>query len=345
MLSAPAPTRPGAACRPAERTRSPDHRMPEKLRFALVDVFAEAPLTGNPVAVVADAADVEVRVLQAIAREFNQSETTFVLPSVQPRAAWRLRSFTPAGFEVGGAGHNALGAWWWLAESGQLSLGAGETQFAQEIGGRVLPVTVACEEGRPRRIAMEQGLPQRGSVVTDLAELAASLGVGDDLLGHDLPAQVVSTGAPHLLVQARNRDAVDRAAPDPPRLAATLRAVGGEGCYVYTLDTTAPDAAAYARFFNPIAGLTEDPATGTAAGPLASHLVAHGVVSEGTTVVVEQGHLVGRPSRIETVVSDGRVTISATCVITAEGLLHVLSNEASTSNEGGASGGSSRRNT
>jgi trans-2,3-dihydro-3-hydroxyanthranilate isomerase len=292
------------------------------LPFTLVDVFAEAPLTGNPLAVVADADDIDEHLMRAIAREFNQSETTFVLASIRQGVAWRLRSFTPAGVEVGGAGHNALGAWWWLATAGRLPLEGGSAHLAQEIDGQVSSVEVICEGGNPRLITMEQEPPEPGDRVSDRAELAGSLGLSGHDLGEDLPAQVVSTGAPHLLVQARSRAAVDRARPDGPRLAAALRGVDGEGCYLYSLDPVNSASAAYARFFNPTVGITEDPATGTAAGPLASHLVAHGVVSDGSTVLIEQGYLMGRPSRIEIRVQDERVTIAGTGVVVAEGTLH-----------------------
>ena len=91
-------------------------------RFHFVDVFAVEPLTGNPLAVVEDAADLTVDQLQRIAREFNQSETTFLLRPTRPDADWRLRSFTAAGAEVfGSGGHNSLGAWWWLADAGKLT--------------------------------------------------------------------------------------------------------------------------------------------------------------------------------------------------------------------------------
>jgi Phenazine biosynthesis-like protein len=95
--------------------------------------------------------------MRAIAREFNQSETTFVLASAREDVvAWRLRSFTPAGIEVGGAGHNALGAWWWLAAAGRVPAEGDSAVFAQEIGGRVLPVEVTAEAGSPVAIVMEQ---------------------------------------------------------------------------------------------------------------------------------------------------------------------------------------------
>ena len=294
--------------------------------FVLVDVFADAPLSGNPLAVVADAEQLEDSVMRAVAREFNQSETTFLLPSTRPDAAWRLRSFTPAGAEVVGAGHNALGAWWWLATAGRLALDVdGGAVLAQEIGDRVLPVEVIGRNGRPESIEMEQGAPEFQRTVSDRDELAVALGLdarGGDLLD-DMPAQVVSTGAAHLLVPVRDRTVVDRARPDAPRLRAVLAQAGGQGCYLYCLDPVDPAAVAYARFFNPTVGIWEDPATGSAAGPLAVRLVAEGVVPDGAPVVVEQGHAMGRPSRIRVQVTGSRVRIGGTCVVVAEGALTV----------------------
>jgi trans-2,3-dihydro-3-hydroxyanthranilate isomerase len=294
--------------------------------FFLVDVFADAPLTGNPLAVVADAERIEESVMRAVAREFNQSETTFVLPPTRPEAAWRLRSFTPAGAEVTGAGHNVLGAWWWLATAGWIELDAeGGAAVAQEIGDRVLPVEVRGRNGRPEAIVIEQAPPELGRTVTDRDELARALGfqLGAAHAFDDVPAQVVSTGAAHLLVPARDRAVVDRARPDAPRLTAALAQVGGQGCYLYCLDPVDPAAVAYARFFNPTVGIWEDPATGSAAGPLVSRLVALGVVPDGAPVLVEQGYAIGRPSRIRVQVSGKRVQIGGAAVVVAEGTLTV----------------------
>jgi PhzF family phenazine biosynthesis protein len=287
----------------------------------LVDVFADAPLTGNPLAVVADAERLGEPVMRAIAREFNQSETTFVLPPTRPQATWRLRSLTPAGAEVVGPGHNSLGAWWWLATAGRIELDAeGGAAPVQELGDRLLPVRVAGRHGRPEAIVIEQAAPEFGQAVTERGELAAALGLsGADLA--EATAQVVSTGAAHLLVPVHDRAAVDRAAPDVRRLAAALASVGGQGCYVYCLDPVDPSAVAYARFFNPTVGIPEDPATGSAAGPLVSRLVAQGLVPDGAAVVVEQGHAMGRPSRIRVEVSGDQVTIGGAAVVVANGTL------------------------
>jgi trans-2,3-dihydro-3-hydroxyanthranilate isomerase len=292
------------------------------LSFYFVDVFAVEPLSGNPLVVVDGGTDLTHSLLQRIAREFNQSETTFILPPTQPQADWRLRSFTSAGVEVGGAGHNALGAWWWLAESGRLSLTGNTTVFHQEIGDRILPVTITQIEGRLADVVMEQESPQTGKRLEDIASLAASLGLtAADLAVDRLSCQVVSTGAAHLMVPIRDREAVDRIVPDTKALFALLESVGGEGCYVFSLDPRLPDGIAYARFFNPTVGIWEDPATGTAAGPLAAYLVAHGLASSGQMIKIEQGTAMGRTSLIQVEVLANTVRILGRCVVVANGQL------------------------
>ncbi len=297
--------------------------------FCFVDVFATQPLTGNPLSLVTAAEGLDESQMRAISREFNQSETTFLLPPTRPGATWRLRSFTPIGAEVFGAGHNALGAWLWLAAAGRLPPDRGEQDgweqgLAQEIGGDLLPVEVSRKDGHPVAVWMDQSPPQFGEQVRDRAELAASLALGEDDLVAGEPAQVVSTGAGHLLVPVRDRAAVDRARPAAARLAAALQAVGGEGCYLYSRDPVdGGGAVAYTRFFNPTMGIGEDPATGTAAGPLVASLVASGKIPGGITAIVEQGYVLGRPSRIQVTVSGQRVRIGGSGLVVANGTLHI----------------------
>lgn len=293
-----------------------------RLRFFWVDVFADAPLEGNPLAVVIDADALDESTMRRVAREFNQSETTFVLRPTRPEATFRLRSFTAPGYEVFGAGHNALGACWLLAATGVLDCGAPSVVVRQEIGPHVLPVELVCDAGRVLRIAMTQAAPIFGAQWTDLAALAAALGLErSDLEGMPVPVQVVFTGAAHCLVPARDRAAVDRAQPDAVRLREILRQADAEGCYLFALDPIDPGATAYARFFNPTAGIVEDPATGTAAGPLAAQLVARSLVADGATVAVEQGHAMGRPSRLEVQVRGPEVRLLGSAVIVGEGTL------------------------
>ena len=116
------------------------------LTCGLVDVFADVPLSGNPLAVVEGADGLTDDTMRRIAREFNQAETTFLLKS--DRADWKLRSFTASGAEVFGAGHNALGAWLWLGYHGKLGALDTPRTFRQEIGGDVLPISLEMRDGR-----------------------------------------------------------------------------------------------------------------------------------------------------------------------------------------------------
>ena len=170
---------------------------------------------------------------------------------------------------------------------------------------------------------MDQDAPKAGAQVNDLASLAAALGLTVADLAVDLaPCQVMFTGAAHLMVPIRNRETVDRIQPDPRALLSVLQSVGGEGCYAFSLDPRVTDAMAYARFFNPTVGIAEDPATGTAAGPLAALLVTHGLARPGL-VKVEQGTAMGRTSLIQVEVLADRVRVSGTCVVVASGQLTV----------------------
>ncbi|HEY2518912.1 MAG TPA: PhzF family phenazine biosynthesis protein [Streptosporangiaceae bacterium] len=301
-----------------------------RVPFCFVDVFARHPLTGNPLSLVPDADDLTEPRMRAIAREFNQSETTFILRPSRAGATRRLRSFTPIGAEVYGAGHNALGAWLWLAAAGRIPAGAGAgaagaevgAGLTQEIGDDVLPVQVSRGDDGLVTVTMDQSAPRFGGVAEDRAELAGALGLSHADLVPGEQAQVVDTGAGHLLVPVRDRAAVDRAVPVTERLAAVLRRVGGEGCYLYSRDPVDDaDAVAYTRFFNPTMGIAEDPATGTAAGPLVARLVADGKVAGGGPVIVEQGYKLGRPSRIQVSVAGPQVRVGGSGLVVAEGTL------------------------
>ena len=289
--------------------------------FYLVDVFTDRPFTGNPLVIVTDADHLDTERMRRVAGEFNQTETTFLLRATVDGAQWRLRSFTAIGTEVFGVGHNALGACWWLATSGRLALEAPTSTFAQEIDGRVLPVEIRSQGGLVVSVAMSQGGPVFGAVVGNVSPLAGALDLGDaELAVGRLQAQVVSTGVPHLLVPVRDHGALGRARPRET-LAAYLRSVGAQGCYVFCLDPLDTDAPVRARFFGPNVGITEEPASGSAAGPLAAYLVAHGLATMGRPVVVEQGHGMGRPSRIEVRVSGAEVRVCGTAVVVLEGRL------------------------
>lgn len=294
------------------------------LKYYWTDVFATEALAGNPLPVVIGADELDEATMKRIAREFNQAETTFVLRPSRPEATHRLRSFTAPGVEVFGAGHNALGAWLALVAGGYIEGRAPSVTLHQELGEHVLPVELQFDGRTLLGVVMQHSPPRFGAVVKDAAALAAALGLApEDIALSRLPSQVVSTGAAHLLVPLRSRIAVDHARPDAQRLLAILHPAKAEGIYVFALDPLDPGASAYARFFNPTAGIYEDSATGTAAGPLAALLVSRGILPNGATVVVEQGHAMGRPSRLELRVQGDDVRLYGNGVVIGEGVLRI----------------------
>jgi PhzF family phenazine biosynthesis protein len=262
-----------------------------ELTAGLIDVFAEAPFGGNPLAVVEGGEVLSDGEMRQIAREFNQAEATFLLPSA--RADWRLRSFTASGAEVFGAGHNALGAWLWLAETGKLGVLDAPRTFHQEIGDTVLPILIERIDGRFHG-RMRQAPLRLLPPLEDIAPLAQALGLRVEDVLTTPPPRPAHTGTAHLLVRLRDPATVDRAVPQHERLYAVLHAAGAEGCYVYAHDPQAPETA-YARFFNPPVGLWEDAATGTAAGPLTAYLGTQSLLRDNE-LAVEQGVKMGRRS-------------------------------------------------
>jgi trans-2,3-dihydro-3-hydroxyanthranilate isomerase len=289
--------------------------------FVMLDVFTDRPLAGNPLPVVPQAAGLTDAQMQALAREFNASETTFVLTPTDDRATRRLRCFSPTS-EVFGAGHNALGAWWAIVARGDVEIADGETRLWQELGSRVLPVDVTRKSGALVRVAMTQAAPVISPVVPDRGALARALGLeADALTVSGLDPQVMSTGATHMLVPTRSLADLARVRVDAEQLTALARPLGCEGCYLFCLDTRDAGSVAHARAFFPGIGIPEDPATGSAAGPLTSYLVAQRRAQEGAWLTIEQGDEMGRPSRIEVRVTGDRVEVAGRCTVVGEGTL------------------------
>jgi trans-2,3-dihydro-3-hydroxyanthranilate isomerase len=269
--------------------------------FHQLDVFTTTPLAGNPLAVFPDAVGLDAPTMQALAREMNLSETTFVFPSAA--ATRHVRFFTPAA-EIPLAGHPTIGTWWALAELGLLPglPASGVHRVTQETGRGVLPVDIELRDGRPTSVEMTQAPPEWGPVASDRAALARALGGGPDLLAGGPPPQVVSTALPQLMVPVRGRAAL-AALPSGGmggELSALLRDLGSDCAMLYTAGET-PGVSAHCRMFAPGLGVVEDPATGSAAGALGAYLVRHGaaVPAQGEVrLTFEQGVEIGRPSRI-----------------------------------------------
>lgn len=297
--------------------------------FLQLDVFTREPLAGNPLAVFPDATGLDAKTMQALAREMNLSETTFVTASTP--ATRRVRFFTPTA-EIPLAGHPTIGTWWTLAESGAIPLKPdGVTRVTQETGAGVLPVDIHTEHGKVTRVVMTQAEPQFGDPAPASARLAKALGGGAGLLPKQPVPQVVSTALPQLMVPIRSLAKL-KALPSGGTgmgLAKLLRELGTDCAMCYTSETERPGATVHCRMFAPGLGVPEDPATGSAAGALGCYLVWHGQVRphDGVArIIVEQGTEIGRPSLIHAEIAVGnggeitavRVGGEAVTVITGE---------------------------
>ena len=259
-------------------------------RYRVVDVFSEAPLKGNPLAVFPDASGMSETTMQHIARELNLSETTFVLRPSRARCAARVRIFTP-GCELPFAGHPTLGTAFVLLKEGMIAEGTTSFRLEETAG----PISVRVETGEGERPLLWLRTPKITEGPTYDSQVAAQvLGLdGRDLL--DCAPQCVSAGTPFIFVGLRNRAAVDRAWID----LTGMKLLAGNsrkptGLFVFT-----PTAeGAYSRMFAPEFGIPEDPASGGATGPLAAYMMRYGLVSSapGTRFISEQGTRMGRRS-------------------------------------------------
>lgn len=298
-------------------------------RFHIVDVFAEAPHAGNPLAVVRDAGDLATGAMQAVAREFGFSETTFIVSD--PRAAdagVRVRIFTPAR-ELPFAGHPTLGTAWVIR---QHLAGRPVDSVALELGVGRVPVAFEREDGATGAAARGGELvwlaapPIRLGAAVAAERVAAALGIDARDLDPRLPAQHVLAGVEFVFVPLQSLDALQRSRFDP-RAFAPLAAEGlPSNAYLFCRETLDPGNDLHARLFFLAPGVREDPATGSAAACLGAYLLAHRAAGSGDLRLrIEQGHEVGRPSllrlRAREEPAGPRIAVGGRVIETARGEL------------------------
>jgi trans-2,3-dihydro-3-hydroxyanthranilate isomerase len=260
------------------------------LTYWVVDVFTDRAYAGNPLAVVLDADGLNSEQMQQMAREFNLSETTFVLPTTTDESTYRVRIFTPS-VELPFAGHPSVGTAWLLAHLGRIPTGA----VVQECGAGLLPVVVDA----------------RGATLT-----GGAVSVSDELIAAPFAEALGYSPLDHVGTQPRwcgcgidfgylhvRDESLAAASPD----AARVEALGNAGLCAFSFDGTA----AHSRVFAAGAGVAEDPATGSAALGLGVFLVASGLLpgDATSTFTIAQGAEIGRPSRLTVTVraEHGRV--------------------------------------
>jgi trans-2,3-dihydro-3-hydroxyanthranilate isomerase len=271
-----------------------------KLSYRIVDVFTDRMFGGNPLAVVLDGRGVSDREMQALAREMNLSETTFVLPPENPANHFRVRIFTP-GRELAMAGHPTIGTAFVLAREGMLPAATGDTldiRLEEKVGP--IPVRLEMKDGAPDKIWMTQLRPVFGPVFPDLVAIAKMLGIEPAGIRSDLPIEVVSCGMSFLFVPVRDLATMRRLNFNRDLCYRALGSLEAREVFTFAMEVENACSTVHSRMFAPELGIAEDPATGGASGPLGCYLVRHGVVAAKpkASIVSEQGIEMGRPSFI-----------------------------------------------
>jgi trans-2,3-dihydro-3-hydroxyanthranilate isomerase len=298
------------------------------MRFFTADVFTDRMFGGNQLAVFPEADELETRVLQAIARELNLSETVFVFPPANPAHTRRLRIFTPAA-ELPFAGHPTIGTAFVLASIGEVPLEASGASIVFEEGVGPVPVSIRAQDGRPGYCELTAAqLPEEGPAPPPPEEIASALSLRpEDLLADPSPPRALSCGVPYLFVPVRDEQTLGRARINPGGWERSLSGWWTSSLFPFALTSGRNGVDLRARMFAPAFGVPEDPATGSACAALAGFLAPAAPPGSGTLRwIVEQGVEMGRPSRLQVSCDRERGRISAvrvggSSVLVSEGRL------------------------
>jgi trans-2,3-dihydro-3-hydroxyanthranilate isomerase len=257
--------------------------------YRVVDVFTQEPLQGNPLAVFTDARGLDAVQMQRIARELNLSETSFILPSDRADCDARVRIFTPT-MEMRFAGHPTIGTAYVARECGIVEKSRAHFALEENIG----PVPIRVDAGEDPLIWLQTPPISRvGEISREAAAELIGLETSDLIDG--VPCSIVTAGNPNVYIALKDAQRVDRAWVE----SAAQRTILGNQREATCVFVFAPvDGGAYSRMFSPEHGVVEDPATGSATGPLAAFMMENGLAStsDGTQLISEQGNKMGRRS-------------------------------------------------
>jgi trans-2,3-dihydro-3-hydroxyanthranilate isomerase len=304
--------------------------MARSYRYLHYDVFTDHLFGGNQLAVFLDGRGLPLETMQAIAKEMNFSETTFLLPPEEAGTDVRMRIFTPAE-ELPMAGHPTIGTTFALARAGVIERGRKTFVFGCNIGA--VPVDLTWAGDDLSFAWMTQQPPIFGDTIPDPARTAAVLSLSPAAVtGTGLPAQIVSCGVPFLFVPLTTRMAVDNVVVNGALLDTLLgeTTTRAHGIFVFSSQPGDARTTVYSRMFAPELGVTEDPATGSASGPLGCYLVRHRLVppERAGAMLSLQGVKMGRPSHVHIAIGlqDGeisRVQVGGEAVLAGEATLYV----------------------
>jgi trans-2,3-dihydro-3-hydroxyanthranilate isomerase len=311
-------------------------------RYLQYDVFTDKPLTGNQLAVFTETAGLSAAEMQAMTRETKFSECTFVQPAETPGTDVRLRIFGPNN-EMQFAGHPVIGSTFALADDGVIAAGRKEFTFGLGIGPTLVELEWAtATEGADKKATegtdntdrnrlkfawMTQQKPMFGPTLNATSQLMSALGLEASAIRPGSLPQEVNCGSAFFMVPLVSRAAVDQAVMDTRAVAAAFEAakVTRRGLFIFSTEPGPDGATAYSRM---LGAASEDPATGSASGPLGCYLVKHGLVpvDKAGSIVSAQGVKMGRPSRIHIRIDLAgnditRVRVGGTSVLVGEGRL------------------------
>ncbi len=287
-----------------------------KKECLFLDVFTEVPYAGNQLAVFPDGEGLSTGQMQKLAQEINYSETVFIFESDQEDADFAVRIFTPRS-ELPFAGHPVLGTAYSIMNI--LAVWSGKKEILWlKTGVGVIPL-----EKKGKYIQMTQNEPQFLEQYADREEIAGLVGLEADDISDDLPVEIVSTGNSFLIIPVKTLEAMGRVNGKVSRMEAFFSRSDAMAPYLFTMETVNASAAVHTRLPAGHMGIPEDPATGSAAGPLAAYLLKRRIFGNKFEIENEQGLEMGRPSTIlmDGEIRDGRyiIKIGGACAYTGKG--------------------------
>ena len=272
--------------------------MAKKYRIYQIDAFTKEKLKGNPAGVVTNADGLSEQQMQEIAREFNNSETAFILSPEDDSYDVRVRFFTPTS-EVPICGHATIAAHYARALENHFE---NTTQVLQKTNAGILPVDIIREDD-DYKIVMTQGKIEVGEALSTEVQqmLTTALGITQRDILERCPVAIASTGHSKVMIGIKDNYILHGLQPDMDSLIRLSRRIGCNGYYVFTMNQR-EDPMIHGRMFAPAIGIIEDPVTGNANGPLGAYLIHYDLVAHNNdlyTFHAMQGEAIGRPGRME----------------------------------------------
>lgn len=294
------------------------------LEYYVLDVFSNKSYKGNPLSVVFTNGKLGLDEYQNIAKEFGYSETSFVYYSAAQKAL-SVRSFTPSGFEIEGAGHNLLGAVCGALHK-KISIFHEQNENNRFVIMKHSPIklTVRFDPVTQHPIVQMHQKPAVVKQEIPTYKIAVALGLKiEDLDSNDFVPTIVKTEVAHTMVPIKNSQILNDCVPDNKLLIEISKEYGFEGFYCFTISEQGQENIVETRFFNPIIGINEDPATGTAAGPLIGFLTKKKFTQSNKEYKILQGVKLNQPSLIEVMNRENDILVGGSSIITMRGELYL----------------------